>query len=86
MRRFFQLPWRTRQQIRADVDDELSFHLDMRIDALVASGMSRDEARAQAIREFGDIDDARRYIRAVDRAAAERLHERFTQRHRLRGS
>jgi putative ABC transport system permease protein len=66
MRRFFQLPWRTRQQIRADVDDELSFHLDMRIDALVASGVSRDEARAQAIREFGDIDDARRYIRAVD--------------------
>jgi predicted permease len=66
MRRFFQLPWRTRQQIRADVDDELSFHLDMRIDALVAAGMSRDQARAQAIREFGDIDDARRYIRAVD--------------------
>ena len=60
------MPWRTRQQIRADVDDELSFHLDMRIDALVASGMSRDDARAQAIREFGDIDDARRYIRAVD--------------------
>jgi len=66
MRRFFQLPWRTRQQIRTDVDDELSFHLDMRIDALVASGMARDEARTQAIREFGDIDDARRYIRAVD--------------------
>ena len=66
MRRFFQLPWRTRQQIRTDVDDELSFHLDMRIDALVAAGMPRDEARAQAIREFGDIDDARRYIRAVD--------------------
>ena len=66
MRRFFQLPWRTRQQIRTDVDDELAFHLDMRIDALVASGLSRDEARARAIREFGDIDDARRYIRAVD--------------------
>ena len=67
MRRFFQLPWRTRQQIRADVDDELSFHLDMRIDALVAAGTSRDDARAQAVREFGDIDDARAYIRAVDR-------------------
>ncbi|HWJ15025.1 MAG TPA: ABC transporter permease [Gemmatimonadaceae bacterium] len=66
MRRFFNLPWRTRQQIRADVDDELSFHLDMRIDALVATGLSPDQARAQAIREFGDIDDARRYIRAVD--------------------
>jgi len=66
MRRFFRLPWRTRQQIRADVDDELAFHLDMRIEALVGAGMSRDDARAQAIREFGDIDDARRYIRAVD--------------------
>jgi len=66
MRRFFRLPWRTRQQIRTDVDDELAFHIDMRIDALVAAGMSRDQARAQAIREFGDIDDARRYIRAVD--------------------
>ena len=66
MRRFFRLPWRTRQQIRTDVDDELAFHLDMRIDALVAAGISRDQARAQAIREFGDIDDARRYIRAVD--------------------
>ena len=66
MKRFFRLPWRTRQQIRADVEDELSFHLDMRIDALVAAGMSGEEARAQAIREFGDIDDARQYIRAVD--------------------
>ncbi len=66
MRRFFRLPWRTRQQIRTDVDDELSFHLDMRIDALAAAGMSRDQARVQAIREFGDIDDARQYIRAVD--------------------
>jgi predicted permease len=66
MRRFFRLPWRTRQQIRNDVDDELSFHLDMRVDALLAAGLSRDEARAQANREFGDIDDARRYIRAVD--------------------
>ncbi|HEV8216286.1 MAG TPA: permease prefix domain 1-containing protein, partial [Gemmatimonadaceae bacterium] len=66
MRRFFRFPWRTRQQIRVDVDDELSFHLDMRIDALVAAGLSPDQARAQAFREFGDIDDARRYIRAVD--------------------
>ena len=38
----------------------------MRVDALVANGMSPDAARAQAIREFGDIEDARRYIGAVD--------------------
>ena len=38
----------------------------MRVDALVALGLSPDAARAQAMREFGDIDDARRYIGAVD--------------------
>jgi predicted permease len=66
-RRLFRLPWRTAQQIRRDVDDELSFHLDMRAQALSALGASPSEARAQALREFGDLDDARQYIGAVDR-------------------
>jgi putative ABC transport system permease protein len=65
-RKFFRLPWRTKRQIRADLETELSFHLDMRVDALIALGLSPDAARAQAMREFGDIDDARRYIGAVD--------------------
>ena len=28
-KRFFRLPWRSTRQIRADVDEELGFHLDM---------------------------------------------------------
>jgi predicted permease len=67
MKRLFRLPWRSTRQIRSDVDDELGFHLDMRVDALVAAGLSLDAARARALREFGDIEDARRYIGAVDR-------------------
>ena len=76
-RRFFRLPWRTTRQIRADLETELAFHLDMRVDALVALGLSPDAARAQAMREFGDIDDARRYIGAVDHdtEAAQRRSE-----------
>jgi putative ABC transport system permease protein len=66
-RRLFRLPWRTPRQIRADVDEELRFHLDMRVDELVALGANPDAARAQSMREFGDLDDARRYIGAVDR-------------------
>ncbi len=66
-RRFFRLPWRSANQIRADIDEELAFHIDERVDALVALGHSPDAARAQALREFGDIDDARRYIGNVDR-------------------
>lgn len=66
-KRLFRLPWRSARQIHADVDDELQFHLDMRVDELIALGLSPDAARARAIREFGDMDDARRYIGAVDR-------------------
>jgi putative ABC transport system permease protein len=76
-KKLFRLPWRTARQIREDVDEELRFHLDMRVEGLVAIGYSRDAARAQALREFGDIDDARRYIGAVDRdiEAAQRRSE-----------
>ena len=76
-RRLFRLPWRTPRQIRSDVDEELSFHVDMRIDALIALGKSPDEARAQTVREFGDLEDARRYMGAVDNdiEAAQRRSE-----------
>src|SRR5579884_1027524 len=67
LRRFFRLPWRTTRQIRSDVEAELAFHLEARVESLVASGIPLDAARAQALREFGDVDDARRYIAAVDR-------------------
>ncbi len=75
--RLFRLPWRTSQQIRRDVDDELAFHLDMRVDALIALGVAPDAARARALREFGDLEDARRYIGAVDRdiEAAQRRND-----------
>ncbi|HEY4139619.1 MAG TPA: ABC transporter permease, partial [Casimicrobiaceae bacterium] len=66
-KRLFRLPWRSSRQIRNDIDDELSFHIDERADSLVALGRTPEQARIQAIRELGDIDDARQYIRAVDR-------------------
>jgi putative ABC transport system permease protein len=50
-------------EIAADFEDELRTHLELRIEALMASGLSRDEARREAIRRFGDIDGTRRYCR-----------------------
>ncbi|HKW47388.1 MAG TPA: ABC transporter permease [Gemmatimonadaceae bacterium] len=67
-RRLFRLPWRTRRQIVDDVDEELRFHIDMRVDELRALGLSADAARAEALRQFGDLEDARHYITAVDRS------------------
>src|SRR5262249_31352505 len=75
--RLFRLPWRTSQQIKRDIDEELAFHLDMRVDALIALGLAPEAARARALREFGDLEDARRYIDAVDRdiEAAQRRND-----------
>ena len=52
-KRLFTLPFRTRGDVRADIADEFSFHLEMRTDELVGAGLSEAEARAQAAREFG---------------------------------
>ena len=65
----FRFPWRRDRQIRADVDDELRFHLEARTEELVSAGAGREAARAQAEREFGDVNDARSYMNAVDRDA-----------------
>ena len=67
-RRLFRFPWRTRTQIARDVDDELRFHLDMQIEELVDRGMTRRAARREALRQFGDLDDTKRYCRTVDGA------------------
>ena len=64
-RRLFRLPQR-RERIVREVDDELHFHLDMRIDELRRNGLSADAARAEALRQFGDVEEARRYCRDMD--------------------
>src|SRR5215204_2836295 len=52
-RRAFRLALR-RPRVEADVDDEVSFHLEMRVAELVARGWSPEAARAEALRRFGD--------------------------------
>jgi len=43
----------------AEVDSELQFHLEQRIQENIARGMSPDAARRAAIERFGDVDDVR---------------------------
>src|SRR6185312_6497072 len=68
-RRLFQLPWRSAGRMRADVDDEIRFDLDMRTAELVEQGMREDDARRHALAEFGNLDETRRYCASVDRAS-----------------
>ena len=50
----------------ADVEHELSFHLDMRIKELMAQGLSADEAREAALRKFGDYEGPWRECVEID--------------------
>ena len=67
IRRLFRFPRRSTGQIRSDVDDELRFHLESRTEELVSRGLSREAARAKAVREFGDVEEARLYLNRLDR-------------------
>ena len=58
IRRLFRFPSRTRTDVREDVREELSFHIDMRAADLVASGVDPQDARDRARREFGDVPRA----------------------------
>jgi predicted permease len=87
-----------RPRVEEEVDTELAFHVDMVIQTLIADGMAPNDARAEAVRRFGDIAvvaaECRRYGRQRDRnrSRAEYLAElrqdvAFTLRHlrRARG-
>ena len=56
-----------------DVNDELSFHLEMRIRELVARGETPERAKELAMRRFGDYLKSQRECMAID----ERLERRM---------
>jgi putative ABC transport system permease protein len=56
-----------RPSVDADVDDELRFHFDERVAALIADGLTSEEARQAAEREFGDVAAIRSGLREIDR-------------------
>ncbi|HEX6966593.1 MAG TPA: ABC transporter permease [Gemmatimonadaceae bacterium] len=59
---------------RADVDDELAFHLETRERDLVAAGMTPTAARAQAEREFGDVRGIRTACVKIDERRQRHAH------------
>ncbi|HEX6315643.1 MAG TPA: permease prefix domain 1-containing protein, partial [Gemmatimonadaceae bacterium] len=80
-RRLFHLEQRNAARARAEMRDELAFHLEERIAQLMARGMSPAEARAEAIRRLGD-SWAKTEHHLAD--SAERKERRLTMRERLR--
>jgi putative ABC transport system permease protein len=55
-----------------DLDDEVKFHLEMRIDQLMRRGHSRAEATRLAHERLGDVNDLRQYTDRLDSRIASR--------------
>ena len=49
---------RQRESVIGDIDREMRSHLELQVDANIRAGMSPDEARAHAMRSFGNVNRA----------------------------
>lgn len=68
IRRTFRLALRGRRHWQRDVDAEIALHLELRVEQLIASGMSPADARASAERQFGGMTRGRRaMMKAAER-------------------
>ena len=63
-RRYLRL---VRPNVPADVDDELAFHIEMRVERNITLGMSPEEARRDALERFGEIAGVRSRLVEHDR-------------------
>jgi predicted permease len=61
-RRFLRLRPQSREEVEREVEEEIDAHLAMRVEEYEARGESREQARADAVRRFGDYAHARREL------------------------
>jgi len=54
-----------------EIEEELRFHLDMRAHDNLAAGMTPEEARADAIRRFGDYENVKEACREISKEKLE---------------
>jgi putative ABC transport system permease protein len=66
-RRYLRLDLRRRARLDEDIGAELQFHVESRVDDLVARGVRADVARETALREFGNVERITRVCRDIGR-------------------
>ena len=55
-----------RARLERELDDEVAFHIEERVAALVARGMSEPAARDEAARRFGNVDELREFCQTIE--------------------
>ncbi|MGH7555828.1 MAG: ABC transporter permease, partial [Longimicrobiales bacterium] len=66
------------REMLTEIDEELRFHLEGRIEALVAEGVSVEEARARVLEAFGDVDRIRGEMGRIEVERTRRVRRRDT--------
>lgn len=71
MKRLFRNPFR-RDAWRDELNEEFAFHVECRTRALMGEGMSRDAARAEALRRMGDLARVEEAVAGLQRKGRRR--------------
>ena len=71
LHRIFRHPFR-RHRLRSDIDAEIAFHLEMKTQKLIASGLAPEVARDEARRRFGSVTHAKAECWRIGRRRAAR--------------
>jgi putative ABC transport system permease protein len=73
-KRAFRLDRWSRSDARASVDDELEHHVELCVEELVEAGWESEDARREALRQFGDMHETKTYCEDMQtgRGAVER--------------
>jgi putative ABC transport system permease protein len=58
---------------KRDVEDELSFHLEMRIRELIDRGIDPEEARRMTLERFGDVNEPRKEMLSITERRTRRM-------------
>jgi putative ABC transport system permease protein len=73
IRRLFRFPL-SEDRVPTDVDAEITFHVETRTRELIAKGLDPLAARATAMREFGDVREARAELETIGRRRVRHVH------------
>jgi predicted permease len=63
--KLFRLP-SARHRLRGDIDRELRFHIEGRIEELIANGRTREQAEREVRERFGDVSMVRHELEEID--------------------
>ncbi len=66
------------RQMREDIEDEIAFHIEGKVDALVSQGMTEGEAREEALRLFGNQMRIKAEMAAASRTRIKRKKREVT--------